>query len=226
MRTLVFGLAVVWAIPAQAGQVQVTNVEQLVGAIADAQPGDEIIVASGTYNVTGFLALASTATADAPIVIHSAGADRPILSRTADDAQNWLVLTGSYVTLRNLDLSGGARGIVLNGNADHITVDSCILHDMTSSAIAANFAGATYSSLTFTSNEIYNISGSAEAFYIGCAASACTIDTVTIVGNYVHDSDPTGGGTMTNILVRNGVTGAEIRDNVVANSPGAWHHRW
>jgi hypothetical protein len=55
---------------AEASQVRVTNSAELRAAIGAAQPGDEIVVASGVYDTAG-IDCSADGTATAPIVVKS-----------------------------------------------------------------------------------------------------------------------------------------------------------
>jgi len=58
-------------LPAPLRTVPVANASQLSSALANAQPGDHIVLADGTYNLGGRMQLTRSGTAQAPIVIRA-----------------------------------------------------------------------------------------------------------------------------------------------------------
>ncbi|MFN0246480.1 MAG: chondroitinase-B domain-containing protein [Kofleriaceae bacterium] len=82
--------------------VDVANVQQLVDAISDAQPGDEIVLADGTYTLTG-IACSSPGMASAPITVRAA--NRRMAQIRMDSVEGFRV-TAPYWTFEGLDIEG------------------------------------------------------------------------------------------------------------------------
>lgn len=159
-------------------------------------PGDEVVLASGTYTVgdTQTLTLGHVGTADQPITIRAADGATPIITRNTFGAYNDIynlqhntinIRGAQYLVLHGLTITGGNWGIRigsktsgLNITNDHpmgdilrparnITVEYCNIHHTHNTAISANFPGDTYENLVFRHNEISYTARYGEAFYFG-----------------------------------------------------------
>lgn len=160
------------------------------------QPGDEVVLASGTYVTAddATLTLGHVGTADQPIIIRAAAGATPVITRNTFGAysdyyflqHNTINIRGAqYLTLRGLEITGGNWGIRigsktngLNVTTDHpmgdilrparnITVEYCNIHHTYNTAISANFPGDMYEQLIFRHNEISYTARYGEAFYFG-----------------------------------------------------------
>src|ERR1041384_7438130 len=67
----IHALLCLWCAPAFAGTVSVGTPAELTAAISAAQPGDEIVLADGTYAMTG-VTCATPGTAAQPITVRAA----------------------------------------------------------------------------------------------------------------------------------------------------------
>ncbi|HMJ13822.1 MAG TPA: right-handed parallel beta-helix repeat-containing protein [Polyangiaceae bacterium] len=116
--------------PALAAPVNVSTVAQLRAALADAEAGDEIILAAGTYAVSGGnLSCSANATPQNPIVVRSA---TPLAAKLELSTTEGFLVTGSSWHFVGLDVKGtcatdsacehafhvtaGATGFVLRGS--------------------------------------------------------------------------------------------------------------
>jgi parallel beta-helix repeat protein len=114
---------------ASAKTVAVTDVATLTAAIAAAAPGDEIVMADGTYHFTSSPVCSAAGTAAQPIRVHAA---HPLAAKVEFDAVEGFHVTGPYWRFEGLDVhgvcavdsncehafhvTGAAKGFVLSGN--------------------------------------------------------------------------------------------------------------
>ncbi len=117
-----------FAATARAEDVPVATADELIAAIADAAPGDVILLADGIYPLAGASCTAS-GTAEAPIVVRSA---TPLGARIELDAVEGFKVSGAHWRFEGLDVQGvcgnapdcehafhvvgGAEGFVLRGS--------------------------------------------------------------------------------------------------------------
>lgn len=108
------------ALPAEgAAQTKSANPGNFGSVMAGAVAGDVIVLAAGTYTLSGF-AWTSPGTSGSPVTIRGAGIDQTIL---ADATGNVLNLSGSHFTFENMSVRGSRTdsgvaassvGVVLN----------------------------------------------------------------------------------------------------------------
>lgn len=140
-------------------EVNVSTVDQLHAALADAKPGDKIIIAPGIYrndvwkgNWAAFFSEAS-GTAEMPITICSAAPDDPaVLCGVSQENKIALHIIGEYWNIRDLITCEAGKGIVID-RGSHATITGC---------------------------EVYNIG--AEGIHIRDDSSNCLIENC-----YIHD---------------------------------------
>lgn len=103
-RLCAFGAAsaLVWAAPALAREVPVASASALKAAIADARPGDVLVLAPGTYRTTGE-SCSAHGTASEPIVVKSAS---PLAAKLQLDSLEGFRVTGAHWHFEGLDITG------------------------------------------------------------------------------------------------------------------------
>ena len=95
---------VAWvALPAHAAIVPVSDATTLRSAIDNASPGDEIVLAAGTYNVTGNLLCDTPGSAAQPIVVRAA---TPRTALIRFDALEGFKVSAAYWRFEGLDVEG------------------------------------------------------------------------------------------------------------------------
>ncbi len=122
--------------------VRVTTSEELMAALADAKPGDEIVCASGEYicttstNVKGYQYHgAADGTEEAPIILRSEDPESPaILSGSTIQKQYALAITGDWWVLENIKVTGSSIGIVLD-NSNNTKILNCEVYNTGQEAI-------------------------------------------------------------------------------------------
>jgi hypothetical protein len=139
-----------------------------------------------------------------------------LITRPASStAQNTINIEGAtYVSIRNLEITGNGDGINLSGGPHHITIEDNEIHDID---VGVNFRSS-MNSILVRRNHIHNTSGTAEGMYVGCNRAACAVSNSIIEQNWIHD---TRGSQGDGIEIKYGSWGNIIRDNVIhdANYP-------
>jgi MYXO-CTERM domain-containing protein len=178
------------------------------------QPGDVVLVDSGTY--TDACQITQSGSAQAPLVMKGATGARPVFDATGLDlsgsgsvpraifqftgASHWRV---SHLELKNAS-GDGANGAAFRATAgsDDVVVFDDSIHD-NQDGLMSDGAGT----FTITGNDIFhNGAGDGESHNMYLSS-----DTARIVGNYIHDSN---GGQ--NVKLR--VHYAEVLYNLIANA--------
>ncbi|HEY7379493.1 MAG TPA: Ig-like domain-containing protein [Steroidobacteraceae bacterium] len=101
--------------------VSVSNLSQLNTALSNAQPGDVITLANGTYS--GAITLAHSGNASNPIFIRGASRDGVIINATG--AAAGITVSGSYITVEDLTIQNSSWGMYLNnqgGTSSNVVV--------------------------------------------------------------------------------------------------------
>lgn len=121
--------------------VRVTSTEELKAALADAQAGDEIVLAGGEYIYSGstekgfMFKSAGEGTESAPIILRSENPEDPaILSGTAPESNTVLEISGDWWEIRNLKVTNAQKGIVLD-HSDHTKIIGCEVYHIGSEGI-------------------------------------------------------------------------------------------
>ena len=103
-----------WSAQAEAAPVPVSNVTELRDAIAAAKPGDEIVLAAGTYVISGSnIACAANGTPAAPIVVRSA---TPLAAKLEMSTLEGFVVSGASWHFEGLDIKGTCAN---HGDCEH-----------------------------------------------------------------------------------------------------------
>jgi MYXO-CTERM domain-containing protein len=112
-------LLLLLASPALAArQVNVSSVAQLQSALAGAQPGDDIVLADGTYAVNANLSCTVNGTAQAPIVVRAQNRLGAIIRFNAVEG---FKVSGAYWTFDGLDVQGACADDNNCEHAFHVT---------------------------------------------------------------------------------------------------------
>ncbi len=122
-------------------EVLVTTTEELHAALADAQPGDEIILREGMYQhddwigVWAVFSAEASGTAEQPIILRSEDPEHPAtLSGMSVESKYALQIIGSYWEIRDLNLCNAAKGIFLE-QSEHSVISGCEVYNIGDEAI-------------------------------------------------------------------------------------------
>ncbi len=153
-------------------------------AMDNAKPGDEIIIAKGTYTPKGkysikrHITLAprfyskKNGTKKNPIIIRGEKASaRPILQGPSKKYDGYVfLLEGNYWIIKDLVLRSGSKGLVLD-NANNVTINNVEIHDIASEGIHVRDGS---SNTTITKCSLHHLGvknpGNGEGVYIGSDA--------------------------------------------------------
>ena len=187
------------------------DVETLMNELG---PGDELVLAGGTYTLSGRFSLSVAGTAEAPIVIRAQEGETPHLHRPAPDQNIIDIDDAAYVTLRGIRFSGGSAGVRIS-KARFLTIEACEIHDTGDVALRANDTGATYEALRIVGNHIHHTNHTGEGMYLGCNHGGCEVVDSVIERNYVHHTNQASVTQGDGIELKEGSSGNIIRDNVI-----------
>lgn len=213
---LVFGFAV----PAGAAIYQISPGDNVRAAISALQPGDELVLAGGTYVFSSRFNITVVGEADNPIVIRAKDGEQALIEMNTPNQNILEVQDSRYLELRNLKFTGGSTGIRLM-TSSFVTIEGCEIYNTGDVAISAN-GGGTFEGLVIRGNHIHDTNGTGEGMYLGCNNDACRVKNSIIEWNYVHH---TNGSTVVQgdgIELKEGSSGNIIRHNVIhdTNYPG------
>lgn len=124
-------------------EVLVTNSDELLAALADAQAGDEIILREGLYQNDVFLGdgiwsafyAKADGTAQQPIILRSEDPENPaVISGVTQDNKVALKIVGDYWEIRDLKICEAQKGIFLQ-QSEHSIISRCEVYNIGSEAI-------------------------------------------------------------------------------------------
>jgi hypothetical protein len=124
-------------------EVSVSNAEELMAALNNAQPGDKIILKSGDYvgnkslsgDSKGFFYSGMDGTEQNPIIIESEDMNNPaVLKGTTTTTGYVLYLTGDYWMVNHLKIENGQKGIMLD-NSNHTIIHGVEVYNIGQEAV-------------------------------------------------------------------------------------------
>jgi hypothetical protein len=186
--------------------------DSLVKAVAALQPGDQLVIAAGTYSVDRLWDIGVSGTAEAPIWIMAEEGAQVILTRP-DDKQNVLNIGQGgdvrYLCLRGVEITGGSHGLRL-GRCREVWIDRCHIHHTGQVCLSANSADT--SRLFLTRNHLHHGGGHGEGMYLGANHGEFLMSESVIVLNHIHDCRGSQGD---GIEVKQGSWGNLVAENHV-----------
>lgn len=163
-------------------EILVTNVEELFLAVRNAQPGDVITVASGTYDYTTYwgaqkIDTAAAGTESAPITLKAADPENPPVFTGNDTASGYVLhLQGDYWIVENICFTYAQKGIVLD-HSSHTIIRNCEVSHTGSEAIALRDGSSDCTIDTCYIHDTGEVTpGYGEGVYIGSAKSTTGFD--------------------------------------------------
>ena len=187
-----------------------TQNDALAKAVAALQPGDQLVIAAGTYSVERMWDVGLSGTAEAPIWIVAEEGAQVILTRP-DDKQNVLnVGQGTpvhHLCLRGVEITGGSHGLRL-GQCSEVWIDQCHIHHTGAVCLSANSANTRR--LFLTRNHNHHGGGHGEGMYLGANHGEFIMSESVIALNHIHDCKGEQGD---GIEVKQGSWGNLIAEN-------------
>ena len=184
--------------------------EALVKAVAALKPGDQLVIAAGTYSVDRLWDIRVSGTAEAPIWIVGEPGAKVILTRP-DQRQNVLNIGQGgpvqYLCLRDVEITGGGHGLRL-GQCRDVWIDQCHIHHTGEVCLSANSAST--ERLYLTRNHIHHGGGHGEGMYLGANQGTFIMSQSVIARNHIHDCRGDQGD---GIEVKQGSWGNLIAEN-------------
>ncbi|MEK3883050.1 cellulose binding domain-containing protein [Paenibacillus sp. PL2-23] len=221
---LILGISATGIFPgsstAEAANVYVDTVGEIRAALQNAQPGDTILVAPGTYEWTtttqvgtkdAYYYSTSNGTSANPITIKSQDpANKAVLKGGSISSAGYtLYLTGDYWVVKDLHVTYGQKGIILD-NSNYTKIDGVTVSYVGQEGIHVRDGS---SNVTIENSTIQNTGatgtstdlGFAEGIYIGSDRSVWDVNSSTGYNRMVHHT------TVRNNTIGPGV-GAESLD--------------
>jgi hypothetical protein len=184
--------------------------DSLVKAVAALQPGDQLVIAAGTYSVARMWNIGVSGTAKAPTWIVAEEGAKVILTRP-DAKQNVLNIgQGSsvhHLCLRGVEITGGSHGLRL-GQCSEVWIDQCYIHHTDAVCLSANSADTRR--LFLTRNHNHHGGGHGEGMYLGANHGQFIMSESVIALNHIHDCKGEQGD---GIEVKQGSWGNLIAEN-------------
>ena len=186
------------------------NGDALVKAVAALQPGDQLVIAAGTYSVGRMWDIGVSGTAEAPIWIVAEEGSQVILTRP-DAKQNVLNIGQGrpvhHLCLRGVEITGGSHGLRL-GQCSEVWIDQCHIHHTGEVCLSANSANTRR--LFLTRNHNHHGGGHGEGMYLGANHGQFIMSESVIALNHIHDCKGEQGD---GIEVKQGSWGNLIAEN-------------
>ena len=200
--------------PATAKTTELKPGDDIAAAVNAAAPGDEIVLAGGTYLQQSKLTLNATGSKASPIVLRSATGQTATVERN-DAKQNTINIENArHLQLIGLEVRGGSHGIRMR-NASFITVKDCEIHDTADVALSANYGDSSYEGLHIVGNHIHDTGGTGEGMYLGCNSNACQVFNSLIEYNWVHHTNAGDVSQGDGIELKEGSYNNRIEHNVI-----------
>jgi len=193
--------------------IEITPADNLRAAIANLQPGDELVLRGGQYDLNSRFNITAVGQPALPIVIRARSGESPLISMNTGSQNILEVQDSRYLELRDLRFTGGSHGIRLM-NSDFITIEGCEIYETGDVALSAN-AGGTYEGLLIRRNHIHHTNGTGEGMYLGCNNDSCRVRDSIIEWNYIHHTNRPSVEQGDGIELKEGSSGNIIRHNVI-----------
>ncbi len=187
-----------------------TRNDTLPGAVAALQPGDQLVIAAGTYSIERTWHIEVSGTAEAPIWIVAEEGAQVVLTRQ-DAKQNVLNIGQNkplhHLCLRGVEINGGSHGLRL-GQCSDVWIDQCHIHHTGQVCLSANSANTRR--LFLTRNHVHHGGGHGEGMYLGANNGEFVMSESVIALNHIHDCQGDQGD---GIEVKQGSWGNLIAEN-------------
>lgn len=164
-----------------------TGNDSLVKAVEALQPGDQLFIATGTYNIRRRFDVRVSGTEGAPIRIEAEPGAKVVITRP-DAGQNVVEIGQGgpvhHLCLRGVEITGGSHGLRI-GRCTDVWIDRCHIHHTGAVCLSANSANTRR--LFLTRNHNHHGGGHGEGMYLGANHGEFTMSESVIALNHIHD---------------------------------------
>lgn len=209
---------------AMAAQLEVFPGDDLISRTAALQPGDELILNDGLYQIQGTLSWSVLGTETEPVIIRAADGAQPVVEMTPGqkgtfsslivDIQKsqWITISGIvFQGSVGWDGDGETFGGIRIYNSENITITNSEIAQTPGTLL--NLSG-TNSNITVERTRMHDtING--YGVYVGCYDASCWTAESTFVNNWIHSL---GGEYTYAMWLSHGSQGIDVIDNVIYGS--------
>jgi len=210
----------------ETNEIYVTSMTEIHTALKSAQPGDEIVISSGSYvgklgaNSSGFGSAYfnsdMSGTKEKPIIIRSEDPENPVTLMGERTGTGYVFrITGDYWIIQDINFSTAQKGIMLD-NASYNIIRNCSVDNVGQEGIH------------FRDNSCYNLlenssvtntglqtAGFGEGIYVGSANSAWSSHGSACDYNTIRGCTLGPGITAEHFDIKEGTTGTIIEDCIM-----------
>lgn len=171
-----------WATPAMAIELELSPGDDIANLTSSLNPGDQVVLRGGTYDLTSALYWYGDGTEEAPIVIKAAEGEEPIINLHADPDSNWAdgqilqIYEASWIQVSGITFlsddwattSDYLEGIEIY-NSSNITLTDVTVKDVSSHLIylSGNNEGHRFERVRLENNT------KGHGLYMGCSDVSC-----------------------------------------------------
>ncbi|MEE8106343.1 MAG: right-handed parallel beta-helix repeat-containing protein [Planctomycetota bacterium] len=188
------------------------NGDILESAIENLDPGDRLVIGSGTYTMDSRLSVSIDGTEANPVSIEAADGAAVRIHRPLENQNLIDIDRASYLTIKGIEWTGGSLGIRFI-DCHHIYFYNNNVHDTGDAAVTANSSDTHH--LYFIDNHVHHTNGYGEGFYLGANNAVYITHHTLVVGNHIHDTGPRQGD---GVEIKHGSYACLISDNLIENT--------
>ena len=214
-----------WGV-ASAAILELSPGDDLVGLSESLQPGDELILADGLYQIRGQIVWSVLSTESAPLTMRPAEGAEPVIELIPDEEGNYdndilQIEDSSWVVVEGITFQGSTdwtddsqnhRGIQVV-NSSNVTISDVTVMQTGDTSI---YLSGTNSGIVVENSHIHSTLNG-YGFYVGCYDASCWTSSSRISNNWIHSI---GGDDNWSIYLAHGSQGIEVTDNVIYGSAG------
>ena len=219
-------MVLLWGV-ASAATLEVSPGDDLVGLTATLQPGDELILADGVYQIRGELAITKVlSTEDAPLLIRPAEGAAPVIELVPDEEGSYDndivdIENSSWVRIEGITFQGSSDWLDDSQNHRGVQIEDSNNITLTGVTIAQTgdtsvYLAGTNSGIVIENSHIHSTLDG-HGVYVGCNDASCWTSDSRLSNNWIHSI---GGEDNWSIYLAHGSQGIELTDNVIYGSVG------
>lgn len=219
-------MMLLWGV-ASAATLDLAPGDDLVGLAATLQPGDELILADGLYQIRSQLQISKVlSTEAAPLIMRPAEGAEPIIELIPDEDGNYdndilQIDNSSWVHVEGITFRGSSdwtddaqnhRGAQI-ADSSNITLTGVTIAQTGETAV---YLSGTNSGIVIEYSHIHSTLDG-YGVYVGCYDASCWTSGSRLSNNWIHSI---GGEDSWSIYLAHGSQGIELSDNVIYGSTG------